>query len=288
MKTLFMNPVALMALFVATTPLCQANDYAMSNESAFTASYSIQEETGDRYEIQEQTGNRFELLPATRTSRKKMASAGGGDAAGGNFVEEEILDEYENKGVKELSQKEVNSIAAPALERIKHLVPGFAAEFLAAGRNVKWRLDPKPLNQKLEACRNITPIEAKTTIRACQSDIEVRIDKGFYDQYPTSHIKFVVHEKLQYIRKRSQGKISDDKVRELYRAIMSAETTPDQLKETLARTGFGSFQSSRDIENARLAKIKEAQEKRELQQQIVKLRCQLIPENCKAISAGSR
>jgi hypothetical protein len=171
---------------------------------------------------------------------QQMAELGGADASGGNFVGDELFDDYENKGVTRLKPSEIQNTIKPVSERLEKLVPGFAKKLAEASGGVEWILDPKPLRQE-GSCQNQTSLSVQKVVRACQSKIAVRIDQEFYEKSDLIRTNLNTHESLVYLALRSGGKISEEGLREASRAIRNPHTTAAELKATLQKTGFGTF-----------------------------------------------
>ena len=95
----------LLAVLALTSPLCLAAGQDMQNDSSLVAVGSVPEETGEQAEPVSQPPMQF-------------AELGGADASGGNFVGDELLDDYESRGTTKLTSAEIVSTLQPLTERL--------------------------------------------------------------------------------------------------------------------------------------------------------------------------
>ncbi|KYG65683.1 hypothetical protein AZI86_00995 [Bdellovibrio bacteriovorus] len=197
---------------------------------------------------------------------------GGSDAGGGNFVGDELFDDYENKGSEKISVAELSAAADIYLKPLEAKMPSFAKMLRKGIKGTTWYLEPKEMAQT-GACLNQTTLSVNRVVRACQSKLAVRIDKEFIKANQKSFPALVIHELLVYqmIHRTSDphdvneenyhpDRINDEGVREVSRAIRNPDITESELQTAVKRAGFGSFRTSSDIRhvNALFAKYEAA------------------------------
>jgi hypothetical protein len=198
---------------------------------------------------------------------------------GGNSVGDKLYDDYEQQGVRQLTSKQVLAIVKPYFQKIEKKIPGTSPgrwgvdtyseygpsgsedflELLSYGLDgIKWYLDPKPLDQK-GRCQNETVLAVQKVVRACQSDLAVRIDRTFFEGNPDVQAPLILHELLVWIQlHKYASEISDEGVRETSRALRNDSLPQSELQETLKRTGFGYYTTAEEkraseISNRRFA-----------------------------------
>src|SRR5688500_20025644 len=98
---------------------------------------------------------------------------------------------------------------------------------------IKWYLEPKELKQS-GRCQNQTVLSVKKVVRACQSELAVRIDKKFFLENPDVQVALILHELLVYVQlNKFNSAITDEGVREASRALRDPNISQADLKETL-------------------------------------------------------
>lgn len=209
----------------------------------------------------------FLMIPA-------LAFAEGVSVRGGaNSVGDQLYDDYEQEGVKELSPKQVYAIVKPLFLKIEKKLPGdspqdwsveWNSEYgpssyesflrkLAYGlSNIKWYLDPKPLDQK-NRCQNHTVLAVQKVVRACQSDLSVRIDRGFFEGNPDVQPALVLHELLTWLKLNYYTDVTDEGIREASRALRNDDLPQSELSETLKRIGFGWYTTAEEKRASEIA-----------------------------------
>lgn len=206
-----------------------------------------------------------------------FAAEGTSVRGGGNSVGKELFDDYEQSGVRELKPKEVLAIVAPIFKQVdKKLASttknrwglGYYSQYssldgygdflekLSQGlEGIKWYLDPKPLDQKNE-CQNQTVLSLKKVVRACQSNLAVRIDRKFFEENKDFQAPLILHELLVYFQLNLyNSQITDEGVREASRALRDANLSNADLADTLQRTGFGSYSPEPTAKEKREAEL---------------------------------
>lgn len=192
-----------------------------------------------------------------------FAAEGGTSVRGGaNSVGDKLYDDYEQEGVRQLTSKQVYAIVKPLFQRldkklfsVNHIFgpdtyneygPSGSEDFLellSYGLDgIKWYLDPKPLDQK-NHCQNQSVLAVQKVVRACQSDISVRIDRAFFEGNPDVQQALVLHELLTWIKLHAYNNdsITDESLRDASRALRNPNISNEELVETLKRDGFGSY-----------------------------------------------
>jgi hypothetical protein len=192
---------------------------------------------------------------------------------GANSVGDELYDDYEQEGVRQLSPEQVLAIVKPLFLKIEKKIPGQVKgnwgvdsynpygpngsedflELLSYGiSGIKWYLDPKPLKQ-YGRCQNQTVLAVKKVVRACQSDLAVRIDRAFFEQNPDVQAPLILHELLTWIKlHKYESEITDEGVREASRALRDDSMPQAELQDVLQRTGFGTYATAEDQKQSEL------------------------------------
>jgi hypothetical protein len=191
-----------------------------------------------------------------------FANEGVSVRGGANSVGGQLYDDYEQDGVKQLTSKEVFAYVKPIFQRVDKMLavnnhgnygpdtynqygPSGSEDFLellSYGLDgIKWYLDPKPLDQK-GRCQNHTVLSVQKVVRACQSDLSVRIDRKFFEGNPDLQAALVLHELLTWVKLHQfNGGITDEGVRDANRALRDTRISNADLVSTLEKDGFGSY-----------------------------------------------
>ncbi|MGZ3695540.1 MAG: hypothetical protein ACXWQO_15630 [Bdellovibrionota bacterium] len=187
---------------------------------------------------------------------------------GANSVGDKLYDDYEQQGVRQLTPNQVFAIIKPLFQKIEKKIPGRSKgnygvdtyneygpsgsedflELLSYGiSGIKWYLDPKPLDQQ-NSCQNETVLAVQKVVRACQSDLAVRIDRGFFEGNHDVQASLILHELLTWIKlHKYASEITDEGLREVSRALRNDSMSQSDLQETLKRTGFGWYSTAEEI-----------------------------------------
>jgi hypothetical protein len=184
---------------------------------------------------------------------RAMASKGGADIGGGNSVGNELFDDYENENSEPIPLEKVEEYVKPFLRRIESKSPGFAQvlrgaiygnkEDLLSPSAKKWYLEPKPLSQS-GSCVNNTILSVKRVVRACQTKIAVRLDRGFFLSHPDFQAPVILHELLVNLQLSPyRGSISDEGVREASRVLRDPASSPALVQSTLHELNFGLYRT---------------------------------------------
>ncbi len=189
---------------------------------------------------------------AISSSAEHPSARGGADAGGGNSVDGELFDDFENKDSQLLSASQVEAYVEPILDSIANKIPGFAETLRRELRGdksnfptvtpKKWYLEPKALAQT-GSCLNKTSLSVKRVVRACQTSVAIRIDKDFFLSFPAIQGPLILHELLVFQQLEHQ-EITDEAVRELNRVLRSPQSSPLLIQQTLTNLGFGTYRTS--------------------------------------------
>ncbi|MGZ6359137.1 MAG: hypothetical protein ACXWP1_08295, partial [Bdellovibrionota bacterium] len=172
------------------------------------------------------------------------------------------------EGVRQLSPQQVMAIVKPLFLKIEKKIPGRTPgnwgvdvynpygpsgsedflELLSYGiSGIKWYLDPKPLEQH-NRCQNQSVLAVQKMVRACQSDLSVRIDRAFFEGNKDLQAPLILHELLTWIKLHQYNNdISDEGIREASRALRDDSLSQAELQDTLSRTGFGSYTTAEEV-----------------------------------------
>ena len=181
------------------------------------------------------------------TARADDDDGGSMAGGGGNTVGNELYDDYENKGTVQIPVEVIEKYAAPVLNDLDNKIPRFANDLREGISALTWYLEPKVLKQN-GMCRNgahtglADPIDQ--VVRACQTDISVRIEKKWYEEKskekPNLVADLIVHELL--VRRRGTGgNVSEDGLFRMSRAIRSRKLSAEKLLEELETTKFNTY-----------------------------------------------
>jgi hypothetical protein len=188
--------------------------------------------------------------------------AGGVAGGGGNTTidksgTEMLFDDFENQGTDKIPAAEIQSLAQAQLDHLALFLPGFAVKLRDGIKGITWYKESKPLNQQGE-CRNGSKsgiaLTVQQVVRACQSNINVRIDKDWYDSKPPVLGSLIVHELLVYqrIHNNPHGLITEESILEVSREIRNTDPatmlTDLQLQDLVKRAGFGNFATKAQTE----------------------------------------
>jgi hypothetical protein len=173
---------------------------------------------------------------------------------GGNTVGSELFDDYENSGSTVMTPEQIESYVAPYFADLEKKIPGFVVSLRRTMKNKRWYLEPKPLRQDGD-CLNRSQLMVQLVVRACQSNLTVRIDQNFFVATPAIQGPLVLHELLVSLQLEGpnggRGGVTDEGVREISRLARNPNTSGDELSDSLAHVGFESYLSSSRIADIR-------------------------------------
>lgn len=168
------------------------------------------------------------------------AAAGIGSSGGGNFVEGELLDDYDMRGTEPLPAGMLAERAAPILGSLEKKVPQFAKDLKKGFSVLKWYSEPKPF-AKDEKCLDATVIEAAATVVACQTKFSVRIQSSLIESQNPTLKDLIVHELLQRMKLSQKTTPTDEQLFIVSRVVRNEKSTADEIVSALRENGFGNY-----------------------------------------------
>jgi hypothetical protein len=174
------------------------------------------------------------------------------DRGGGNAVNGQLFDFYENEGTEEINVTKLplyKDFIAPLLKRLEDRLPKVTAYLTESLQSKHWYLEPKEISS--EDCVNSSMIKADKKILACQSPFEVRIDSLWFSEMteknPQQAAALIVHELLVSKMLEDSQAISEESVRYLNRVFFSGSLpSAKELRDTLAARGFAYFATAQE------------------------------------------
>jgi hypothetical protein len=178
------------------------------------------------------------------------------DRGGGNSVNGQLFDFYENEGTTVLKVKEhavYKDYIAPIFKKLEDRLPKITAYLNESLKTKQWYLEPKEI--AADDCVNSSMIKAEKKILACQSQFEVRIDSHWFadmlNKNPRQAAALIVHEllvaKMLEANDANPGYIKEESVRYLNRLFFSG-TLPNaaDLRDILNARNFKYFDTAAD------------------------------------------
>jgi hypothetical protein len=151
------------------------------------------------------------------------------DRGGGNAVNGKLFDFYENEGTEKVDVKKLPvyaQVLVPIFKKLDSKLPALSYYLTMALKEKSWYLEPKPLSAA--GCVNSSMIKVQTTIIACQSPYEVRIDSNWLaasTTTPEQAAGLIMHELLvaKMMQPREYRNIREESVRYLNRLFFSSD-----------------------------------------------------------------
>jgi len=151
------------------------------------------------------------------------------DRGGGNAVNGQLFDFYENEGTQKIDVKKLpvyTQVLEPLFKKLDAKLPALSFYLTSAFKEKSWYLEPKPLSEV--GCTNSSMIKVQTTIIACQSPYEVRIDSNWLSAAtttPEQGAALIMHEMLvaKMMIPREYRNIREESVRYLNRLFFSSD-----------------------------------------------------------------
>ena len=179
--------------------------------------------------------------------------AGPGSSGGGHSGPNgDLFDYYENEGSVRFNPLLVPGVKE-ALDDVQFKVPGLS-RVLRTALGKKWYFESKPL----KPCPGgESLVLADQTTVACQSNIQIRISKTWYDDSSLGTEKtarkqkgIILHELGRAIVLAADGKNKpdEDMLSEMTRVLSEAQTTSEiELRDTSSQCRFGNFRLGSEI-----------------------------------------
>lgn len=189
------------------------------------------------------------------------------DRGGGNAVNGQLFDFYENEGTEKVDVKKLavyTQVLEPLFKKLDARIPSLRSYLTTSLTEKDWYLEPKPLSA--EGCVNSSMIKVQTTIIACQSPYEVRIDSHWLTAdttTPEQAAGLIMHELLVAIMMKPvdypAAQIREESVRYINRLFFSPEL-PDALKlqKALRDRNFELLPTAAEITHVKSVAKKEA------------------------------
>lgn len=179
------------------------------------------------------------------------------DRGGGNGVNDQLFDFYENSGTEEVDLERhavFQNYVVPVLKEIEARVPEFVPVLMSSLKSKHWYLEPKEIEN--EGCINNTMIKSEKVILACQSEFEVRMDLSWVEAMAKKDPKQVaglfMHEMLVALQMKDSRRISEESVRFVNRRLFTGSMpAAEVLQETLKKRGFGNYSTASEIAHAK-------------------------------------
>ena len=171
----------------------------------------------------------------------------GNDGGGGNGVGNQLFDFYENAGTEVFNVQETSAykkVLEPLFLDLDRKLPDLSA-YLKEGLDHQWLLEPKKLNSEL--CTNTSLVSVKKQVIACQTDLEVRVSKTWFESADLNNqAGLIIHELLRYQSLNKDNHLTDQKINYLTRAIMNAKAMTESDLQALIAKGGLYFKSTSD------------------------------------------
>jgi len=167
------------------------------------------------------------------------------DRGGGNAVNGQLFDFYENEGTQKIDVKKLpvyTQVLEPLFKKLDAKLPALSFYLTSAFKEKSWYLEPKPLSEV--GCTNSSMIKVQTTIIACQSPYEVRIDSNWLSAAtttPEQGAALIMHELLvaKMMIPKEYRNIREESVRYLNRLFFSSDIPEaPELQEILQSRDF--------------------------------------------------
>lgn len=167
------------------------------------------------------------------------------DRGGGNAVNDQLFDFYENEGTEKVDVRKLpvyQQVLVPLFKKLDAKLPALSFYLTSALKTKNWYLEPKPLSEI--GCTNSSMIKVRTTIVACQSQFEVRMDSNWLNANtttPQQAAALIMHELLvaKMMQRREHNTIQEESVRYLNRLFFSNELpSATELQKILNDRGF--------------------------------------------------
>lgn len=152
----------------------------------------------------------------------QFALAGPGGSNGTNTVGDDLLDDYEVRGSKIISELELEHLAEPILKSLEDKLPDFSNWLKTGFRQKKWYSEPKPLDA--EKCKDETVIRISYSVPACQTMYSVRIHSELIEKSSPKLPDVIVHELLV-----EKYGAPDEGLYEISRAVRDKNIDVDKL-----------------------------------------------------------